>query len=139
MKYDDIIHQSRPRSLSHQAMSILDRAAQFMPFSALSGHAEGTAEVARVTEPRKELSEDAIAHLNRQFSILENTKGEQPEIAITYFIPDALKSGGQYTTIVGKIKKFDHYMQRIIMSQGSEIPICDISGIEISRVSDCSV
>ncbi len=131
MKYDDIIHLSRPQSLSNQPMPILDRAAQFMPFAALSGHAEGTAEVARTTEPRKELSEDAIAYLNNQLSLLENIKGEQPEISITYFIPDALKSGGQYTTIVGKLKKFDNYTQSIIMSQGEQIPICDITDIQI--------
>ncbi len=139
MKYDDIIHLSRPQSLSHPPMPILDRAAQFMPFAALSGHAEGTAEVARTTEQRIELSEDAIAHLNNQLSVLENIKGEQPEISITYFIPDALKSGGQYTTIVGKLKKFDHYTQSIIMSHGEEIPICDIAGIEIARASDSGV
>ncbi len=103
-----------------------------MPFAALSGHAEGPAEVVRTTEPRKELSEDAIAHLNNQLSVLENIKRERPEILITYFIPDALKSGGQYTTIAGKLKKLDNYTQCIIMFSGEEIPISDITCIEIA-------
>lgn len=131
MKYEDIIHLSRPQSTAYPPMPILDRAAQFMPFAALSGHAEGTAEVARTTEQRIELSEDAIANINNQLAILESMKGEQPEISITYFIPDALKSGGRYTTIVGKLKRMDDYTQSIILCHGAQIPICNISGIQI--------
>lgn len=139
MKFDDIIHLSRPKSVDYTPMPILDRAAQFMPFAALAGHAEGTAEVARTTEPRKELSEDSIANLNAQLAILESIKDEQPEISITYFIPDALKSGGQYITIAGTLKKIDDYTQSIIMTEGEQIPICDITGIEIEYNSEGNV
>lgn len=139
MKYDDIIHLSRPQPTDYTPMPILDRAAQFMPFAALSGHAEGTAEVARTTEQRMELSEDAIAHLNNQLAILENLKGEQPEISMTYFIPDALKSGGRYTTIVGTLKRIDDYTQSIILYQGTQIPICDITDIQIEAKATVEV
>lgn len=39
-KYDDIIFFSRPVSQKHPPMSMMDRAAQFSPFSALTGFDE---------------------------------------------------------------------------------------------------
>ena len=38
--YDDIINLSRPVSKNHRPMPMRDRAAQFAPFAALSGHDE---------------------------------------------------------------------------------------------------
>ena len=38
-KYDDIIHLEHPVSKTHPQMSLYDRAAQFAPFAALTGHA----------------------------------------------------------------------------------------------------
>ena len=46
-KYDDIIKKERPVSKNHPPMSILDRAAQFAPFAALSGHKEALEEEAK--------------------------------------------------------------------------------------------
>lgn len=46
-KYDDIIKQQRPVSKKHPPMPILDRAAQFAPFAALSGHKEALEEEAK--------------------------------------------------------------------------------------------
>lgn len=43
-KYDDIIKKERPVSKKHPPMPILDRAAQFAPFAALSGHKEALEE-----------------------------------------------------------------------------------------------
>lgn len=36
-RYDDLIHQSRPVSKKHPPMTINNRSAQFLPFSALNG------------------------------------------------------------------------------------------------------
>lgn len=44
--YEDIIHLPRPRS-RRPPMSMESRAAQFVPFAALSGHEEAIKQVAR--------------------------------------------------------------------------------------------
>ena len=45
-KYDDIIYLSRPVSQRHARMTIQDRAAQFAPFAALTGHYDALKEEA---------------------------------------------------------------------------------------------
>ena len=46
-RYDDIINLPHPISRMHPPMSMEARAAQFMPFAALTGHAEAIRETAR--------------------------------------------------------------------------------------------
>lgn len=46
-EYEDIINLSHPVSKKHPQMSMHDRAAQFAPFAALSGHDEVIAETER--------------------------------------------------------------------------------------------
>ena len=43
-KYEDMLDMKRPVSKKHPPMPIKDRAAQFAPFAALSGHREALAE-----------------------------------------------------------------------------------------------
>jgi len=79
-KYDDIIDLPHHRSTKHSHMSLVDRAAQFSPFAALTGHGEAIRETSRLTDAKMELSEEAKACVSaRLFLITENIK-EQPEI-----------------------------------------------------------
>lgn len=45
-RYDDIIGMERPISKKHPPMKLSDRAAQFAPFAALTGHGEAVEETA---------------------------------------------------------------------------------------------
>ena len=54
-EYDDIINLPRHVSKKRDPMPIIDRAAQFSPFAALTGHDTAIKETARVTEDRIEL------------------------------------------------------------------------------------
>ena len=81
--YDDIIHLSHPTSKNRPRMSIHDRAAQFSPFAALSGHAAAIAETARLTGRKLELDEDTKAELDRRQAILLEHISERPEITVT--------------------------------------------------------
>lgn len=56
-KYDDIIHLPHHVSATHPQMSPIDRAAQFAPFAALTGHADAIKETERLTIERIELGE----------------------------------------------------------------------------------
>ena len=52
MKYADIIDLPHHQSERRQKMSNYDRAAQFSPFAALTGHADSIKETARLTDDR---------------------------------------------------------------------------------------
>ena len=86
--YDDIIDRPRPVSKKHPPMPMTKRAAQFLPFAALTGFEGEIAEAARLTEPVPELGEDALVALDEQLALLRQRLSEQPEITLTRFIPD---------------------------------------------------
>lgn len=121
--YEDIIHLPHPTSPRHPRMSMLDRAAQFSPFAALTGYESEVKEVARLTESKIELCEDQKTFLDARLRILEDSLPQHPEVTIVYFLPDKRKSGGAYVTVSGIIKKFDHIEERIIFRDGTVIPI----------------
>lgn len=56
-KYDDIISLPHHESTRRPKMPALDRAAQFLPFAALTGHDAAVRETARLTDNRAELDE----------------------------------------------------------------------------------
>ena len=65
-KYDDIIDLPHPTSQNHPRMSLHDRAAQFSPFAALTGHHAAIAETGRLTDRRIELDESEIARVDAE-------------------------------------------------------------------------
>ena len=125
--YDDIINLPHPVSKNHPQMPFRDRAAQFAPFAALTGHDAAIKETARLTDERLELSEEVIAQLNEKINIIRNNIGIEQNVSITYFIPDAKKAGGAYVTYSGIVKKIDEYEHTIIMTDQTVIPIEQIS------------
>ena len=69
-KYDDIIHLPHHVSKNHPQMPPMNRAAQFMPFAALTGHEAAIQETARLTDSFAELDEDRKAQLNQQLLMI---------------------------------------------------------------------
>lgn len=49
-RYDDIIEMERPISRKHAPMKLKDRAAQFAPFAALTGHGQVVSDTADSNE-----------------------------------------------------------------------------------------
>ena len=129
-KYDDIIHLPRHVSAKHPQMPALDRAAQFSPFAALTGYEAAISETARFVGQRIELDDNKKEELDEKLQMAREQLAMEPEIAITYFLPDAKKDGGSYVQTIGAIKKLDDIGQRIIMKNGTVIPIRDIYGID---------
>lgn len=126
--YDDIIHLTHHISKRHPQMSLYNRAAQFAPFAALSGHDEAIGETARLTEVQRELTQCEREVLNRKMRWLLE-RDDSPVVVITYFAPDGKKSGGKYYMITGTIKKFDHAAGRIVMTDGTAISFGAVSDI----------
>jgi uncharacterized protein (UPF0248 family) len=111
-------------------MSAIDRAAQFSPFAALTGYDAAVRETARLTDERIELDESMKAALSDRLQIIADRLREHPEIAITYFQPDAKKNGGAYVTATETAKKIDEYERVVVMTDGTAIPIDDIIRID---------
>lgn len=128
--YDDILHHPHHVSDRHPQMSMIDRAAQFSPFAALTGYDAVVKESARLTDRKIELSEDEKAVLDERLRLLTDAFPQQPEAAFTYFQPDARKEGGAYVTVTGRLKRVDELRRVILLVDGAEIPIDDIMDIQ---------
>jgi hypothetical protein len=128
--YDDIIDLPHHVSATHPCMTAIDRAAQFSPFAALTGHDAAIKETARLTDDRIELDEYRKDALSDRLQIVADRIKEQPEIAIAYFQPDAKKNGGAYLTAVGCVKKIDRYERAVVMTDGTVISIEEIISID---------
>lgn len=129
-RYDDIINLPNPTSKKHPRMSLYDRAAQFSPFAALTGHEAAIKETARQTDEKQMLSDEVIAELNEKLNLIAETIGTQQLVRITYFVPDNKKAGGAYISYSGCVKKIDEYEHTVIMEDKTVIPIEQISDIE---------
>lgn len=107
-------------------MSMGDRAAQFAPFAALTGYEDAVREAARLTEERVELTEDAQAALDARLRLLADGSMAGKAVTLTWFQPDARKSGGAYVTATGILKRVDSYAGEVVLADGRRIPIEDI-------------
>lgn len=128
--YDDIIHLPHHVSKNRPQMSMMERAAQFAPFAALTGHNAAIAETARLTDSAIALEESDSRALNDKFTQLLAHIQEEPKASITYFVADDKKAGGKYVTITQRLKKFDEYHQTILLTDGTEIALHSIIDIE---------
>ena len=121
-KYDDIIDLPRPAS-KHPKMSHIDRAAQFSPFAALTGHEDSIKETARLTEEQIDLDESQKDEIGRLLSYLAENIQQKPEITIRWFQPDRRKSGGVYQRTRDRVVKIDDYRNEMTLEDGRIIPL----------------
>lgn len=128
--YEDIINLPHHVSATRPQMSMLDRAAQFSPFAALTGYDAAIKETGRLTDEKINMDEEALNILNMKFHILIDNLSDEPEVVITFFKPDERKSGGAYFEVTGTVKKLDESERQIMMQDGAKIPMDDICDIE---------
>lgn len=130
-QYDDIINLPHHVSKKHPQMSLYMRSAQFAPFAALTGYEDAIKETAREVQERIEIDEELRSILDSKLQIIIENLKFNPEISITYFVPDLKKDGGEYVTVSGIVKKIDMYNQLIYLVNNIQIStneIIDISG-----------
>ena len=132
-KYNDIIDLPYQKSDKYAHMSISDRAAQFAPFSALTGYSETVDEVERLTSEKIELDQYEIEKINRYLQYAAERIDEMPFATVTYFVPDKKKCGGAYLTVKEPIKNIDEYEKKVVMASGRTIPMLDIFSIKLDK------
>lgn len=121
--YDDIIGLPHYVSERHPRMAMIDRAAQFSPFAALTGYDAAVKETARLTESRVELTEEEKSILDAKLREAADTKAT---VRITYFLPDDKKAGGAYVCTEGQVKRVDTICGSVLLRDGTEIPVDDV-------------
>lgn len=129
-RYDDIIHLPHKQSSTRPHMPIIDRAAQFAPFAALTGYDSAIAETGRLTDTRRELSDAQLEELNAKLCFIGEHLDDEPLVTITYFREDDRKSGGAYLDYSGTVKRINDYEHIVVMTDGKEIFIEDIVEID---------
>lgn len=134
-RYEDIIGLPHHVSLHHPQMSMVQRAAQFLPFAALTGYGDVIQETARYTGERLEFDENERALLDQKLGLLA-MRGRGQRILVTYFQPDKKKEGGSYVTAEGRLKKIDEVSGGLVLEDGREIPAADILDFSFADEGD---
>lgn len=128
--YDDIINLPHHTSPNRKPMSNVERGAQFSPFAALTGYDAAVIETARLTDVKRDFTEDRKAVIDMKIQIIVDHIRESPYIAVTYFLPDSKKEGGAYVCISGNVWEIDEYERRIVFADKTFVPIEQIQDIE---------
>ena len=128
--YDDIINLPHHVSKNRKRMTSGERAAQFSPFAALTGYDEAVIEAARLTDERKEMTEEMKSLVDAKIQIIADYIDTEPYITVIYFLPDSKKEGGAYVRIAGKVRAVDNYERRIIFADKTFVSIDQIKDIE---------
>ena len=139
--YGDIIHLPHHVSQNHPQMPMLDRAAQFAPFAALTGYEAAVGETARLTAERRELDPQEAAELNRRLAAIITRLPDRLEATIEYFVPDDRKAGGAYVTVTGRVRHISVPEKTLVMEDGTVIPQDDIvsaAGEIFCRIEDAN-
>lgn len=138
-KYDDIIDLPHHQSDRHPHMSLHDRAAQFSPFAALTGHGAAIQEAGRLTESFREPDENQKAILDGKLQILLENPESRPMVRIWHFLPDEKKEGGAYVETEGKFRGIDGVRREIVLESGERIAISGIREIQSEIFSETEI
>ena len=104
--------------------------------SPLSRYDDAIHETGRLTDEKIDLSEEEKEALDRKQQILMERLGDHPALTVTYFVPDAKKSGGAYVTKSGNLKKIDEFERLMMLMDGTKIPLDNVADIESELFRD---
>ena len=121
--YRELLHLPHHRSQTHAPMPRRDRAAQFAPFAALTGFDAQLRETERQTQAQAEPNEDALQELDQSLHTLFACVHTQPAVQVRWFVPDAKKSGGAYTTAAGRVLQLDRNQSLLVLDSGPVIAL----------------
>lgn len=128
-KYDDIINLPHHVSKTHKPMPLINRAAQFAPFSALTGYDDAITEAGRQTTNREVPSSSELEILSNRLAFAIEHIDEHEQLTFTYFIPDKMKDGGEKVTVIGVIRKYNENERTVMLHDGRILYIDNILSI----------
>ena len=126
---NDIFRLPHHVSQHHPQMPMLDRAAQFAPFAALTGYEAAVGETARLTAERRELDAQEAEELNRRLVAIIARLPDRPEATIEYFVPDDRKAGGAFVSVTGRVRHISVPERTLVMEDGTVIPLDDVVSV----------
>lgn len=129
--YADILYMPHHESTKRAHMTREDRAAQFAPFAALTGHQSALQETARLTSTEIILAEDAKEQLNEKYNVLKSLVGSEKTVRLVCFVPDVSKNGGSYQTYSGRVRKIDEVYRVLQFQDKREILLDHIIDIQL--------
>jgi len=129
-EYDDIINLPHHVSAERPHMPMIDRAAQFKPFAALTGYDAAIVETARLTDAKRELTEEQKEAIGIQLRALRDRLKTDPQVSVTWFVPDSRKAGGAYKTVSGAARRVDEMRGVLEMRSGVAIAFDNIIHLE---------
>lgn len=139
-EYDDIIDLPHHVSAHRTPMPMENRAAQFAPFAALTGHEAALNETARETQTLDELVADSLEVLNRKMLALKAHVANQPKVRVTHFVPDTRKAGGAYVQTSGQVCRVDEYERSmVLLTAEGKVKIAFAHIVDIVELEDTTV
>ncbi|MGN0346404.1 MAG: hypothetical protein ACI4DU_03885 [Lachnospiraceae bacterium] len=132
--YADLYEIEYPKSKKHPQMTMHDRAAQFAPFAALTGHDAAIAEAGRLVQIKHILADDKKCEIDETLHRIQlklQQTGSAVGVKLTYYEEDGQKDGGIYKTVVARIGKIDVSKAAIGLTSGDWISVENIYEIEM--------
>ena len=127
--YADIIGLDHYEPKYTPRMSASARAGQFAPFAALSGYGDRIGEAGRNVGSRIEIDDSEKEGNENLLEELLRRRNEKIRAEITWFRPDARKSGGEYVKSTGTVESADPFERTVTLSGGTVIRLDDIYGV----------
>lgn len=128
-EYDDIIDLPHPEPKRHARMGARERAAQFMPFAALTGYEALVRQTVAETTPRPELSENDIDEINQKLRRLM-AKGRGAAVSIRYVRERFGSKDVEIGVRHGKVSRVDADRGIIVLDGEGAVFFSDILDIE---------
>ncbi len=124
--YDRIINLPHHVSEKHPQMPREDRAAQFAPFSALSGFDEAIRRAEKEAVQEKAIENIPKDGIMEKLEAAAGLSGVKPNAKLSVF------SDGAVITEEGTVRKIDMNASVLVIDEGKRIPLKDILSLDLS-------
>lgn len=125
-EYIDMYNLKHFEPLNHSRMPISERAAQFLPFAALTGLEESIINAGKEKTTKIELDDSQKEIVNSKLQML--IENNEYEVIIEYFVNDE-DNLGHYEIVNDYIKKVDVVKHIIFLKSGIKLSIDNILSI----------